>query len=242
MAPNYDSRPGDLFATLDENRSKRLRGSLLAAVTASQAGKASEPDSSTTTVTDGNERVVEVRVQALKSTLGIIDHYYLVLEGMEYHPGHYKRGNFLPLGSTVNYHVAAKRRLCIDCYNKIIADFNLREDKRIGSFYPFLNCESLATGFSLQSLGFIAVPFVFGFLLLGRMLLAVVTFLVALLYLLLVGKFTISRTVRSRCRHLDGNGDDGERVRGGGAKRDRESSFEPVTHLALPPPSSSATT
>lgn len=189
------AKPNATFSQLDEERSRSIRNTVFAAAEEIKAKTSKE-------VPQPDERIVEVRVQALRSTMGIIDHYFLVLEGMEYHPGHYKRGNLLPLGTTENFHVVARRRLCIDCYNKIIADFNLREDKRIGSFYPFLNCESLATGFSLQSLGFIALPFVFGFLLLGKLLLALVTFLVALLYLLLVGKYTISRTVRTRCHHL----------------------------------------
>lgn len=199
------------FARLDEERERAIATRVMSRATVAEdesvaAAAAAADDvasaAAAAQATSTSERMVEVRVQALRRTFGIIDHYYLVIEGMEYHPGYYKRGNFLPLGTTANYHVVARRRVCLDCYNKIIADFNLREDKRIGSFYPFLNCESLATGFSLQSLGFLAVPFVAGFLLLGRFLLAVVTFLLALLYLLLVGKYTISRTVRARCRHL----------------------------------------
>lgn len=147
-------------------------------------------------------REVEIRVQALKNTMGLIDHYYMVLNGMEYHPGNYRLGNILPLDSTKGYHVVMKKRICIDCYNKIVTDFNMKEDKRIASFYPFLNCESLTTGISAQSMAFIAIPFVVLLVLRGMFLWALVLLLATFVYMLGVSKFVFSRTTSSTCKHL----------------------------------------
>lgn len=145
---------------------------------------------------------IEIRVQALKNTLGLIDHYYMVIDDKEYHPGYYKPGCILPRESTKGYHIAYCRTVCQDCLNQIILNFNLREDKRILSFYPLLNCESLTIGFSVQSVGFCAIPFIVFLLCNGRLLYALLLLLCVVLVLLIHSKYVFSRTTRQRCRHI----------------------------------------
>lgn len=148
---------------------------------------------------------IEIRVQALKRTLGMIDHYYMVIEDKEYHPGYYKPGCILPRDSTKGYHVAARRLVCRDCLDLIVLNFNLREDKRMLSLYPLLNCESLTVGFSVQSVALCAIPFI-GFLLCkGRPMYAALLLLCVIVALLLHSKYVFSRTARQRCNHLAGS-------------------------------------
>lgn len=145
---------------------------------------------------------IEIRVRALKNTLGIIDHYYMVIDDWEYHPGFYKLGCILPKGSTKGYHVACRRLVCQDCFNLIMLNFNLREDKRMFSLYPVLNCESLAIGFSVQSTAFLVLPFIACLLCVGRILYSCLLFLCVLTTLLMYSKYVFSRTERQRCRHI----------------------------------------
>lgn len=148
------------------------------------------------------EHRLEIRVQALKATLGLVDHYYLILNDLEYHPGMYARGCVLPKGTTKGYHVAAIRTICQTCYDKIILNFNTREDKRIWSFYPFINCESFSTGFSVQSLAIIAIPIAVALMYQKNYIYAFVVLLIGALAHLTVSKFSFSRTFKGKCAHL----------------------------------------
>lgn len=145
---------------------------------------------------------IEIRVQALKRTLGVVDHYYMVIGGKEYHPGGYGPGSVLPLGTTKGYHTAVRRQLCRDCFDKIVLDFVLSEDKRIYGYYPFLNCESLSTGISVQSQAFVFVPFVLIQAFRANWKNVLVLLLLALLFVLAASKFVFSRTQRQKCSHL----------------------------------------
>lgn len=148
------------------------------------------------------EHVVEIRCQALKSTMGFVDHYFLVVEDLEYHMGYYKKGSILPLGTTKGSHTVCVKNLCDQCYDKIAADYNLREDKRLFGYYPLINCESLSTGLSLQSLAILALPFVFTLIAFGRLVYALVLTLVVLLLVLSYSKYVFSRSSTYTCPHL----------------------------------------
>lgn len=145
---------------------------------------------------------VEVRVRAVNSVFGLIDHYYMILDGTEYHPGMYAPGSVLPEGTTKGYHVAAVRTLCQTCYDKIIFNFNAREDKRVWSLFPLLNCESLTTGFSLQAAILLVVPIALSLMYQKKLILATIVLLLGIIAHLAISKFAFSRTLRSKCAHL----------------------------------------
>lgn len=158
-------------------------------------------------VTDGGATdaatTVEIRVRASRNMLGLIDHYFLLVDGSEYHPGFYSNGNVLPMGTTSGAHVAERRDLCRECYDKLKIDVSLEEPRRLfGLYYPFLNCESLCTGFSVQSLHIFALPFVVGLACRGMILHSLLAFALALLSLLAYSKYVFSRTKDTRCAHI----------------------------------------
>lgn len=80
---------------------------------------------------------------------------------MNIHPGYYKSGNILPIETTKGSHTVFKKQLCIDCYNKIIVNYNSMDDKR-NTF--------------LLSLVFIQLPFI-AILMLKEKFLYVITLL-----------------------------------------------------------------
>lgn len=149
-------------------------------------------------------RVLQILVRASKRALGLVDHYFLLVDDeFEYHPGMYGRGNVLPGGTTEGAHVVERRDICRMCYEKLMIDFSLLEDRRLMStYYPFLNCETLVTGISVQSLHALALPFVVGLLCRGKWLYAVALLLAAVVSLLAYSKYVFSRTRRTRCQHL----------------------------------------
>lgn len=161
-----------------------------------------EEDNFAATKPPTNSHHVEIRVRATKSSFGLIDHYYMILNDQEYHPGCYAKGSILPKDTTKGYHVAAIRTICQTCYDKIILNFNAREDKRIWSLYPFLNCESFSTGFSIQSLGLLAAPLIGMLIYQKKYIVAVIVLLLCLIAHLSISKFTFSRTFRGKCSHL----------------------------------------
>lgn len=147
-------------------------------------------------------KTVEYKCQALKNSFGLIDHYFIVIDDKEFHLGEYRFGKILPNGTTKGAHVVERRDICIECYNKIIADFNFREDRRLITYYPMLNCESLSTGFSSQSLVFLAIPFIGIMLIKGQLIYAILIFLLAIICLLWYSKYMFSDTKKSKCMHL----------------------------------------
>ena len=151
--------------------------------------------------------VVEIRVQALKNTFGFVDHYFMVIddEAVEYHPGMYSKGCVLPIGTTKGYHIAYTKTICSDCYDKILLNFNHREDKRIWSWYPFLNCESISTGFSVQAMMMMFVPFATVFLFYHLYVYAVIVLLIGLVLQLITSKYVFSQTFSKQCKHIRSN-------------------------------------
>lgn len=151
---------------------------------------------------------IEYRVQAMRKTFGLVDHYYLVIDDKEYHAGQYKPGKVLPINTTKGYHIVSVMDVCDACYNKIVVDLQLEEDVRMFSYFPLLNCETLCFGFSLQSLPIYCIPFLALLLWRGCILYAVVLLLVIMLILLIRSKYVFSRTHKIRCKHLIENSTD----------------------------------
>lgn len=148
-------------------------------------------------------RTIEYRCRAIKNTLGIFDHYFLVIDDKEIHMGFYQTGKILPKDTTKGAHIVAEKALCEFCYNKIIADINLKEDVRLISYYPLLNCETLATGFSVQSLAFLSLPVIVLCLIKGLLFYAFLIVLCTILVVLMYSKYVYSRTTKLKCCHID---------------------------------------
>lgn len=149
------------------------------------------------------ETEIEICVRAEHRSFGMIDHYFMIFDDFEYHPGFYKSGNILPRGFSKGYHVAAVKRVCRDCLSKIILDYNLSEDRRISNWYPLFNCESLSTGISVQSIIMLVfAPTTVIAIVKFHFTLALIVLLIGLLCLLFYSKWTFSRTRRFKCEHL----------------------------------------
>lgn len=147
-------------------------------------------------------QLIEVRVSPIKKSFGFLDHYYFVINGMEYHPGRYSLGNILPLNTTKNSFVVYKKMMCSDCFHNIIHNFNLSEDTRVVKYFPFINCESLSMGISCQSLGFLAIPFLLVGILRRSLIWVCYIMLLTCLYLMGIGRYMRLRTRYGSCRHL----------------------------------------
>lgn len=144
---------------------------------------------------------IEYRVQAMKNTFGLFDHYFLVIGDKEYHPGSYKPGKVLPVNSTKGSHIVATLDCCDACYNKLVVDLHLEEDVRIFNFYPLLNCETWCFGFSIQSLPIYMIPILIVLLIRGNIFYMVVL-IVAIAFLILIrSKYVFSRTNKLQCQH-----------------------------------------
>lgn len=147
-------------------------------------------------------KIVEIHCRASKQSFGLIDHYFIVIDNLEYHLGFYRSGRVLPKGTTKGSHVVYERQICKHCYDNIHFDIKFREDCRLFSYYPLLNCETLVTGISLQSLAFFAIPFIGLFLIRGCFMYALIVFLITILYLLALSKYNYSRTRKQACLHI----------------------------------------
>lgn len=156
-------------------------------------------------VPQNNEVVkfIEIRCRASRKYFGLIDHYFYVINGSEYHVGNYKKGKILPINTTKGYHVVSKTSLCDTCHDKIIENYKTKEDNRLFKYYPFINCESLTTGISLQSLLiFGTLPILFISLFKGKFLISILIIFILLTALLMYSKFIYSRTRIDQCSHL----------------------------------------
>lgn len=149
---------------------------------------------------------IEIRCQAMKRALGIFDHYFLVINDYEYHAGFYKRGKILENGTTKGAHTVSICNLCRTCYDRILAEFYVREDLRVfNCYFPFINCETMCVGFSIQSLLFLTIPFVCLFIVKGLFLIAIIFLLVSFIIVLMHSKYRFSRTLKTTCEHLKTN-------------------------------------
>lgn len=149
---------------------------------------------------------VEIRIRASRRAWGLVDHYFLVINGQEYHPGQYGWGNVLPEGFTKQAHTVAEHMVCRQCHDKIVLNYNCLEDKRLFNFYPFINCETICTGLSLQPFIPLTIAPIFLYVLICRrqILLAIVIILITLCLHLSISKYMYSRPIkRYTCPCLD---------------------------------------
>lgn len=148
-------------------------------------------------------KIIELRCQATKKSYGIFDHYFYVIDDKEVHMGKYEKGKILPKGATKGAHTTATYEICQACYDKIILDLTSHDDVRMfSSYFPILNCESLCTGFSIQSALSVSFPFIIILLIKGFILWAIILFLVSLVILLGYSKYMFSQTRQKQCEHL----------------------------------------
>lgn len=167
--------------------------------------KTSTTEETTKTSTNTNQHYfVEYRCRAIRAACGLFDHYFIVVDNYEIHWGSYKLGRILPDGTTKNSHLIARKRVCVECYNKLMTTIKSHDDKRLNQYYPLLNCETLTMGFSIQALIVTVSLFVIGILVMRfQILLAIILFLLAILSLLLYSKYLYSRTKHLTCKHIN---------------------------------------
>lgn len=147
-------------------------------------------------------KTIEICCVSLKNTLGLIDHYFLTIDDFEYHLGFYKKGLVLPKGTTKGSHIICIKRICYDCLKKFNHDFENKEFQRLFYFYPFINCESLVTGISVQIICLLHLSVAIVLFLNKKYLLTVIVILILLCISLLFSKYNFSRTMKSKCKHL----------------------------------------
>lgn len=145
---------------------------------------------------------IKICVQAIKGSLGLMDHWFFIINDKEHHVGVYYKGSVLPLNTTKGTHVVVEKTICLKCYEKLINFVLYREDKRLFRFYPFINCETLTTGWSIQVVVLLLIPFVAVLGFLGYLYWALVLFLCIFLLYLIASKYHFSRTNKSFCKHL----------------------------------------
>lgn len=151
-------------------------------------------------------KTVEYWCQAMRKTYGLIDHYFMVIDDNEYHAGTYKPGKILPRNTTKGAHLVSVCNVCEACYHKILLDYDLKEDDRLfTTYFPLLNCESVCTGISVQSIALIAVPFICLLIINGKFLWALILLLFVVVSLLAYSKYKFSRTTRTSCVHYNNN-------------------------------------
>lgn len=149
-------------------------------------------------------KTIELRCQAIKRSFGLFDHYFYIIDDREVHMGKYRRGKIMPKGTTKGSHIIAKIQICESCYNKIILDLTLKEDVRLAeSYFPILNCESLCTGVSIQTVVLIiSIPFALVLLIKGLYLWVIILILASIVFLLAYSKFMFSKTRQKKCEHI----------------------------------------
>lgn len=136
----------------------------------------------------------------------IFDHYFIVYDGMEYHLGTYKRGNVLPAGTTENSNLVYRDYLCTDCSDRLGRELDASKyrDRTVFKFFPFVNCETLVCGFSVQSTFTLAVPCVLTLIYFGKIVYAILLFMTALVLMLWSSKYALGSAKIRKCEHLVG--------------------------------------
>lgn len=149
---------------------------------------------------------LKICVQAIKNSFGLMDHWFYIVNDKEHHVGVYYKGSVLPLNTTKGFHVVTEKIICLKCYEKLINFVRYREDKRLFKFYPFINCETLTTGWSIQVVILFLLPLVAVVGFLGYVYWAIILFLCMFVLYLFASKYNFSRTNKSLCKHLKKKG------------------------------------
>lgn len=145
---------------------------------------------------------IEIRCRAIKRVFGLFDHFFMIIDNNEYHFGFYSKGLVLPKGTTKSSHLATIRTICHQCYIKLMIDLEFKEDARLFSYYPILNCETLSYGLSIQTICFLNFLFIPILLLKKHYWLSLVFSLSIIIVLLFFSKYQYSRTLKKNCNHL----------------------------------------
>lgn len=145
---------------------------------------------------------IKLHLRPIAWSYGLFDHYFLVIKDTEYHLGEYPKGTKLPVGTTKNSSILYNIEYCKDCYNKLLLDIETQEHKRLFSFFPFVNCETLATGLSIQSINLWFFPIIVYCLCSQRFLLAILIFLLCLLLQVVYSKYQMIGVRKKKCEHI----------------------------------------
>lgn len=147
---------------------------------------------------------IEIYSIAQRATFGLIDHYFLMIPmyQLEFHLGIYSRGLILPAGRTVGAHLCGRKLVCDSCFVKLMHDLESGEYNRLIGYFPFVNCETLTTGISVQSIILINSIFVYASFAFGKFKMGFFISVVLLLCLLLFSKYNFSRTYKFKCPHM----------------------------------------
>ncbi|UDM55438.1 Ac81 [Phenacoccus solenopsis nudivirus] len=143
----------------------------------------------------------DIYVKALPNTFGLVDHYYMVHDGVSYHMGKNRMINIRKVPES--HTLIRKLYKCEQCTSDFYKNLHANEDVRLFNFYPFVNCESLSVGFSAQSLCLLSIPLAFTtFIVFGALLVSIIILLVGLIFCLWIGKYDRSRIKHKFCQHL----------------------------------------
>lgn len=152
-----------------------------------------------------SEFEIKIYAKAIKKSFGLYDHYFIIIDNHEYHLGCYTKGSKLNAGTTKGAHLITTRKLCHKCFNLLLINLEKKEDQRLFWYYPFINCESLAIGCSLQVLMTCNIPIAFCLLIKGYFVFAILLILFILTIVLFWSKYLYSRTTFTYCKHLKKN-------------------------------------
>lgn len=146
-------------------------------------------------------KIIELRCTPQKNTLGLVDHYYMVLDGVEYHVDLNSTQKQLPEGTTRRSHTVEYRGACSMCYDRQLGTYFTVAD--IFKYFPWFNCETICMGFSFQSLFLLTVPFIVALFLSHNYLCCVIFMLLVAIAFLLFSKYNYSRTKYALCPHIE---------------------------------------
>lgn len=146
---------------------------------------------------------VQICLRPIRKSLGFFDHYFLIIDNVEYHlGGNYPLGEEIPRGTTKNAFVSKNYHVCATCKNILLERMKTHK-YRTSALFPIINCETLTVGLSVQfivaAIGTIAV---LASLILRKFTVALLIILLTLVIVLLISKYTLSRTTSNYCKHL----------------------------------------
>lgn len=155
--------------------------------------------------TPADSFLVYLKHRPTRATLGIIDHWFFDIPGlnMEIHPGDYGRGTHLTSGTTKEAHTYKEIEMCRCCVDRLVKT-SVYLNKIF--YYPFINCETLVshdhctTRISTQLIA-LTILVVASLLLVFNIFLLFFIILTVIVYLLF-SKYTYSVTIKSKCDHV----------------------------------------
>lgn len=149
------------------------------------------------------EYEIKIYVNPSKLFKNLIDHYFLVIDDYEYHLGIYRKGRTLPFGTTKNAHLVTSRKICSTCFKMLWANLEKNEDSRMIWLFPFINCESLTIGCSLQILILINIPLSIVLFYKGYFVYGIIALMLIMIVILLWSRYVNSKKPTIKyCKHL----------------------------------------